>query len=138
MKFSLPAVTLAAALLPGASATIYYAGVAESSGEFGVWSATSTKGTGLPGRFGVDYSFINNAAVDVMVDQNKVRRSSASQLYTGRLQLLMNTPDQPVPRRLPARAHVPPQLRAGSKVQRDALRLLQAGDRLHHRHQESL
>lgn len=80
MKFLLPAVTLGAALLQGASATIYYAGVAESSGEFGVWSATSTKGTGLPGRFGVDYSFISNSAVDVMVDKNKVRHI-CSQLY---------------------------------------------------------
>lgn len=59
-------------LLSGASATIYYAGVAESGGEFGVWSATATPGTGLPGTFGVDYSFINEAAVDVHVDQNKV------------------------------------------------------------------
>lgn len=57
----------------GTSATIYYAGVAESSGEFGVWSATATKGTGLPGRFGVDYAFINETAVDVFVDQNKVK-----------------------------------------------------------------
>ncbi|KAB5575433.1 glycoside hydrolase superfamily [Coniochaeta sp. 2T2.1] len=72
MKLLVSAVTLAAALLQGASATIYYAGVAESSGEFGVWSATSTKGTGLPGSFGVDYSFISNAGVDVMVDKNKV------------------------------------------------------------------
>ncbi|KAH8194702.1 hypothetical protein TruAng_011136 [Truncatella angustata] len=62
--------TTLATLLSGASATIYYAGVAESSGEFGVWSATATPGTGLPGRFGVDYAFINEAAVDVEVDQN--------------------------------------------------------------------
>ncbi|ETS76277.1 Endoglucanase 1 [Pestalotiopsis fici W106-1] len=61
-----------ACLLSGASATIYYAGVAESGGEFGVWSATATPGTGLPGRFGVDYSFISEAAVDVHVDQNKI------------------------------------------------------------------
>lgn len=72
MNFLDRILTLGLALLQGTSATIYYAGVAESSGEFGVWSATSTKGTGLPGRFGVDYAFINNAAVDVMVDQNKV------------------------------------------------------------------
>nr|pir cellulase (EC 3.2.1.4) - fungus (Pestalotiopsis sp.) [Pestalotiopsis sp.] len=50
--------------------TIYYAGVAEGNGEFGVWSATQTPGTGLPGRFGVDYAFISEAAVDVHVDQN--------------------------------------------------------------------
>lgn len=61
-----------APLLSGVSATIYYAGVAESSGEFGVWSATATPGTGLPGRFGVDYAFINEAAVDVHVDQNNI------------------------------------------------------------------
>ncbi|KAK6068382.1 cellulase [Seiridium cupressi] len=69
MKLS--TITLAS-FLTSASATIYYAGVAESSGEFGVWSATATPGTGLPGRFGVDYAFINEAAVDVHVDQNHV------------------------------------------------------------------
>ena len=42
---SLAAVAL---LATNAAATIYYAGVAESSGEFGVWSQTSTIGTGLP------------------------------------------------------------------------------------------
>jgi endoglucanase len=89
----------ASALLAAqASATIYYAGVAESSGEFGVYStsilsimrscreelrlltwtklgATSTPGTGLPGRFGVDYAFINKSAIDVYVDQNKASDS---------------------------------------------------------------
>ncbi|KAK9781152.1 putative Endoglucanase 1 [Seiridium cardinale] len=69
MKLS--TITLAS-FLSSASATIYYAGVAESSGEFGVWSATATPGTGLPGRFGVDYAFINEAAVDVHVDQNHI------------------------------------------------------------------
>ncbi|KAI1848691.1 hypothetical protein JX265_005682 [Neoarthrinium moseri] len=69
MKLS---ISLAASLVSGAYATIYYAGVAESGGEFGVWSPTSTPGTGLPGRFGVDYSFISEAAVDVYVDQNHV------------------------------------------------------------------
>ncbi len=72
MKFSASAAAVCAALLPGASAKIYYAGVAQSSGEFGVWSATSTKGTGLPGRFGVEYQFISTAGVDVMTDQHKV------------------------------------------------------------------
>ncbi|KAI0123280.1 endoglucanase 1 [Xylariales sp. AK1849] len=61
-----------ALLASTASATIYYAGVAESSGEFGVWSANATPGTGLPGHFGVDYSFINESAIDVYVDQNNV------------------------------------------------------------------
>jgi endoglucanase len=72
--FDIVTMKLSTALLPcllsGASATIYYAGVAESGGEFGVWSATSTPGTGLPGRFGVDYQFINEAAIDTYVDQN--------------------------------------------------------------------
>lgn len=60
--------TLASFLL-GAQATIYYAGVAESGGEFGVYG---TKGQGLPGTFGVDYAFISEAAIDTYVDQNKV------------------------------------------------------------------
>ncbi|ERS98715.1 endoglucanase 1 [Sporothrix schenckii ATCC 58251] len=55
-----------------AAATIYYAGVAESGGEFGVWSAASTPGAGLPGRFGVDYQFISKSAVDTHIDRNKV------------------------------------------------------------------
>ncbi|CAJ2507179.1 Uu.00g083650.m01.CDS01 [Anthostomella pinea] len=62
--------SLLACLLTGASATIYYAGVAESGGEFGVYSSTATPGFGLPGTFGVDYQFINQAGVDVHVDQN--------------------------------------------------------------------
>ncbi|KAE8450165.1 hypothetical protein EG329_006946 [Mollisiaceae sp. DMI_Dod_QoI] len=64
--------TAVALLASNAAATIYYAGVAESSGEFGVWSATSTPGTGLPGQFGVEYAFINKSAIDVFVDQNKI------------------------------------------------------------------
>jgi endoglucanase len=63
-----------AVLATSASATIYYAGVAESGGEFGVYSSTATPGTGLPGRFGVDYAFINKATVDTFVDQDKVRQ----------------------------------------------------------------
>ncbi|ORX97100.1 glycoside hydrolase family 5 protein [Clohesyomyces aquaticus] len=62
----------AAAFTAFASAKIFYAGVAESSGEFGVWSQDKVKGTGLPGRFGVDYSFIDKKGIDVYVDQNKV------------------------------------------------------------------
>lgn len=57
------------ALAGSAAATIYYAGVAESGGEFGVYSATATKGTGLPGAFGVDYQFINEATVKTFVQQ---------------------------------------------------------------------
>ena len=34
--------------------------------------ATATPGTGLPGRFGVDYQFINKTAVNIYVDQNHV------------------------------------------------------------------
>ena len=73
-------------LASGVVGTIYYAGVgkvgsmpsafdvliaflAESGGEFGVYSATATPGTGLPGRFGVDYEFIHNATVDTFVGQ---------------------------------------------------------------------
>lgn len=59
-------------LATSASATIFYAGVAESGGEFGVFSANATPGTGLPGRFGVDYAFINESSIDIWVDQNKV------------------------------------------------------------------
>lgn len=68
MRFS----ALYLSLISGAQATIYYAGVSESSGEFGVYG---TKGQGLPGTFGVDYAFINESAVDIHVDQNKVRPS---------------------------------------------------------------
>jgi endoglucanase len=69
MLSSLIATSLLAA---SASAKVFYAGVAESSGEFGVYSADKTVGTGLPGRFGVDYAFIDKAAVDTYVDTNKV------------------------------------------------------------------
>ncbi|KAK3898443.1 glycoside hydrolase superfamily [Staphylotrichum tortipilum] len=72
MKFLASAAAVCVALLPRVSAKIYYAGVAQSSGEFGVWSATSTKGTGLPGRFGVEYQFISTAGVDIMTDKHKV------------------------------------------------------------------
>ena len=36
---------------------------------------TATVGTGLPGRFGVDYQFINESAIDIYVDKNKVIKS---------------------------------------------------------------
>jgi len=72
MKFSTSAAAACAAILPGVSATIYYAGVAQSSGEFGAWSPTAQVGTGLPGRFGVDYAFISNSGVDIMTDKHKV------------------------------------------------------------------
>lgn len=57
------------ALATAVSSNILYAGVSESSGEFAVYSANSVKGTGLPGRFGVDYAFINKSAVDTLVSQ---------------------------------------------------------------------
>jgi hypothetical protein len=34
--------------------------------------SSATVGTGLPGRFGVDYAFINESAIDIYVDSNKV------------------------------------------------------------------
>lgn len=40
-------------------------GTLQSGGEFGVFSATATKGTGLPGRFGVDFAFINKVRFDI-------------------------------------------------------------------------
>ncbi|KAI0909933.1 glycoside hydrolase family 5 protein [Ustulina deusta] len=58
---------LLAPLIAGASATIYYAGVAESGGEFGAYG---TPGTGIPGTFGTDYQFISETGVDTHVDQN--------------------------------------------------------------------
>lgn len=70
----LTSITTAVALLAAnAAAKIWDAGVSESGGEFGVYSSTATPGTGLPGTFGVDYEFINKSAIDVYVDQNKVR-----------------------------------------------------------------
>ena len=60
------------ALASGVASTIFYAGVSESGGEFGVYSATATKGTGLPGRFGTDYQFINEAAIDTYVSQEGI------------------------------------------------------------------
>ncbi|KAF5358589.1 hypothetical protein D9758_007717 [Tetrapyrgos nigripes] len=45
-------------------AKILYAGVNESGGEFGSGN--------LPGRFGVDYAFINKSTVDTFVDHEKI------------------------------------------------------------------
>ncbi len=39
--------------------------------------SSGTVGTGLPGRYGVDYQFINEATVDIYVNQNKVCRHNA-------------------------------------------------------------
>jgi len=62
MRFSTSALLGCAAT---ASANIFYAGVAESGGEFGVYSPTAINGTGLPGRFGVDYAFLNKTTADI-------------------------------------------------------------------------
>ncbi|KAF9461098.1 endoglucanase 1 [Collybia nuda] len=51
---------------------IIYAGVNESGGEFGVFASVDTPGFGLPGRFGVNYAFINKTTVDIFVDQEKI------------------------------------------------------------------
>ncbi|KEP48093.1 glycoside hydrolase family 5 protein [Rhizoctonia solani 123E] len=59
-------------LAAGVAAKILYAGVNESGGEFGVWSNDAIPGTGLPGRFGVDYAFINKSTVDIFVKNDKI------------------------------------------------------------------
>ncbi|KAK7052582.1 endoglucanase 1 [Favolaschia claudopus] len=69
LSFLLPFIFLTIATV---WAKILYAGVNESGGEFGVFSSTGAKGTGLPGRFSVDYAFINKSTVDIFVDQEKV------------------------------------------------------------------
>jgi len=71
MKLTISA--LCAGLLHGVSAKIFYAGLAESGGEFGVWSATATPGTGLPGTFGKEYAFIAESTIDTLVDEQGVR-----------------------------------------------------------------
>ncbi|KAH8112633.1 endoglucanase 1 [Phellopilus nigrolimitatus] len=65
--------TLLHALLTAslASAKILYAGVNESGGEFGVFSSNGTI-MGLPGRFGVDFDFINQTTVDIFADQENI------------------------------------------------------------------
>ncbi|KAF2248039.1 glycoside hydrolase family 5 protein [Trematosphaeria pertusa] len=68
----LKTLTSITALAAVASAKFFYVGVAESSGEFGVYSQTKQKGFGLPGRFGVDYQFIDQKGIDIHVDQNKI------------------------------------------------------------------
>ena len=60
----LAAAVCGASLISTTSATIYWAGIDESGGEFapGV----------LPGTFGVEYAFVNNSGVDIYVDESKV------------------------------------------------------------------
>ncbi|KAF8750722.1 Cellulase (glycosyl hydrolase family 5) [Rhizoctonia solani] len=66
MLWSLPLIAA------GAAAKIMYAGIIESGGEFGTWSNDAIPTTGLPGRFGVDYAFINKSTVDIFVEKDKV------------------------------------------------------------------
>jgi endoglucanase len=68
MKFTLAPLFLSAL----AAAKVCYVGVNESGGEFGVWSATSTKGTGLPGTLNKEYAFINKATIDTWISVNKI------------------------------------------------------------------
>jgi len=65
--------TALALLAANAAAKIWYASVSGSGGEFGAYSSTATPGTGPPGTFGVNYAFINKSAIDIYVDQDKVR-----------------------------------------------------------------
>ncbi|CCO34708.1 Endoglucanase 1 [Rhizoctonia solani AG-1 IB] len=59
-------------LAAGAAAKILYAGINESGGEFGTWSNDAIPTTGLPGRFGVDYAFINKSTVDIFIEKDKI------------------------------------------------------------------
>ena len=68
MKFALATLFLSAL----ANAKVCYVGVNESGGEFGVWSATSTRGTGLPGTLNREYAFINKATIDTWISVNKI------------------------------------------------------------------
>ncbi|KAF8318153.1 cellulase-domain-containing protein [Clavulina sp. PMI_390] len=56
-------------LATGVSSKIIYAGIDESGGEFGVWNP-GVVGSGLPGRFGVDYAFLNASTVPIWVDEH--------------------------------------------------------------------
>ncbi|KAF8318150.1 glycoside hydrolase family 5 protein [Clavulina sp. PMI_390] len=51
------------------SSKIIYAGINEAGGEFGVRDP-GVKGHGLPGRFGVDYAFLNTSTLSIWVDQH--------------------------------------------------------------------
>jgi endoglucanase len=68
------------ALITPTLATIYWAGIDESGGEFapGV----------LPGTFGVDYAFTNNSAVDIYVKESKVFLPSSNSIIENRIKLL--------------------------------------------------
>jgi hypothetical protein len=51
-------------------------------GEFGVWSATATVGTGLPGTFGVDYAFINKVLLSLNISRLVTESLSLSPLQS--------------------------------------------------------
>ncbi|KAH8797977.1 cellulase-domain-containing protein [Flagelloscypha sp. PMI_526] len=72
MVFLTVLAVIAAGIMMSAHGKIIYAGINESGGEFGLWSSTSTPGTGLPGRFGADYAFINKTTVDIYVQADKI------------------------------------------------------------------
>ena len=76
----LAATLCASALITRTFATIYWAGIDESGGEFapGV----------LPGTFGVDYAFANNSAVDIYVKESKVFIHSSKATRENRNKLL--------------------------------------------------
>ncbi|KAF8318152.1 cellulase-domain-containing protein [Clavulina sp. PMI_390] len=63
-------VTLTVALLATqGSSKIIYAGINEAGGEFGV-RKPGVVGTGLPGRLGFDYAFLNTSTVPIWVDEH--------------------------------------------------------------------
>ncbi|GAW00689.1 glycoside hydrolase family 5 protein [Lentinula edodes] len=69
LRLVLQSITVVAVLAACVGATILYAGVNESGGEFGVFGSP---GTGLPGEFGVTYDFITESTVDTFVDTNQI------------------------------------------------------------------
>ncbi|KAJ3995996.1 endoglucanase 1 [Lentinula boryana] len=69
LRLVLQSTTIVAILAACVGATILYAGVNESGGEFGVFGSP---GTGLPGEFGVTYDFITESTVDTFVDTNQI------------------------------------------------------------------
>lgn len=62
-------ITLVLSAALQASAAIFYAGVAESGGEFGLYIDSNGNSLGLPGRFNADYAFADPDTVDVFVDE---------------------------------------------------------------------
>mgnify|MGYP007115658352 CR=1 FL=1 len=117
----LAAAVCGAALISTTSATIYWAGIDESGGEFapGV----------LPGTFGVEYAFVNNSGVDIYVEESKVclcpfARVAGKKMKYADVRLLEIT-GQPFPCRVFVRAHVPSRVWTRQQIQRDILHALQ-------------